>query len=250
MTVLPLLCEATALCTAPLMTEIKMAAPKRWKKCRLTFPARPERPSSSVPGELKGMTTPVGVRASDQSTKTRAAPWVTPPRVSPTSFVPRSRRTVEPSALKVSVAVMHVVIPGNVESSAVSRVQSMKAPFGSKSRCVGNTCARTAGVRLGLNNSCSGPLPVPAASRSPTGPLGDPTSVALELSGEGVAVAESLLLRRENAGPANRRYKAISADDLRVGCDAPPTGDATPARASLGLWVIGGSSGAGPKIFP
>ncbi len=79
MTVLPLLWEATALCTAPLMTEIKIAAPKRWKKCRLTFPASPERPSSSVPGELKGITTPVGVRASVQSTKTRARP-ARPPR--------------------------------------------------------------------------------------------------------------------------------------------------------------------------
>src|SRR5271168_443751 len=209
MTVLPLLWEATAPCTAPLMREIKIAAPKRWKKCRLTFPARPERPSSSVPGELKGITTPVGVRASDQSTKTRAAPCETPPRVSPTSLVPRSISTVEPSALNVSVAVMQVVIPGNVESRAVSKVQSMKAPFGSNSLCVGNTCARTAGVRLGFNNSERAPLPAPA-----TDPPGDPKIVALELSvGAEVANTESLSLLRENAGPDNRRSKAISAGD-------------------------------------
>src|SRR5271168_448818 len=219
MTVLPLLWEATAPCTAPLMREIKIAAPKRWKKCRLTFPARPERPSSSVPGELKGITTPVGVRASDQSTKTRAAPCETPPRVSPTSLVPRSISTVEPSALKVSVAVMQVVIPGNVESRAVSRVQSIKAPFGSNSLCVGSTCARTAGVRLGLSNSERAPVPVPAAgSRSPAGAPGDPKLVALKLSvGSDAADPESLSLLRENAGPANRRSKAISAGDLGVG---------------------------------
>src|SRR5277367_5299976 len=215
MTVLPLLWEATAPCTAPLMREIKIAAPKRWKKCRLTFPARPERPSSSVPGELKGITTPVGVRASDQSTKTRAAPCETPPRVSPTSLVPRSISTVEPSALKVSVAVMQVVIPGNVESRAVSKVQSMKAPFGSNSLCVGNTCARTAGVRLGLNNSERAPLPAPAAvSRSPTDPPVGAKTLAVELSDGGDP--ESLSLRRENAGPDNRRSKAISAGDLGV----------------------------------
>ena len=33
------------------------------------------------------------------------------------------------------------------------------------------------------------------------------------------------------------------------GCDDPPTGGAAPARATLGLWLMGGSSGAGPKIF-
>src|SRR5580704_16311168 len=207
MTVLPLLCEATAPCTAPLISEIKIAAPKRWKKCRLTLPAKPARPSSSVPGELKGITTPVGVRASDQSTKTRAAPGATAPRVSPTSFVPRSRSTVEPSALKVSVAVMHVVIPGNVESRAVSKVQLMKAPFGSNSRCVGSTCARTAEVRLGRNNSCNAPLPAPAASCSPTDAPDDPKTAALKLSGGGGADAESLSLRREKAGPDTRRSK-------------------------------------------
>ena len=49
--------------------QIRIAAPKRSQKCRLTSPESPERPSSSVPGELKGTTTPVGVRASVHSTK-------------------------------------------------------------------------------------------------------------------------------------------------------------------------------------
>ena len=144
---------------------------------------------------------------------------------------------------------MQVVIPGSVESSAVSRVQSMKAPFGSNSLCVGNTCARTAGVRLGLNNSCRAPLPVLAGSRSPTGPPGDPKTVALELSVGGVADAESLSLLRENAGPVNRRSKAISAGDFGVGCDDAPTGDGALAKPKLRSWLMGGSSGAGPKIF-
>ena len=60
--------------------------------------------------------------------------------------VPRSRSTTLPSALKVSVAVMQVVMPGSVESIAVSSVQSMKAPFGNRKRCVGSTEAATAGV--------------------------------------------------------------------------------------------------------
>ena len=66
--------ELTSACTAPLMTVMRIAAPKRSQKCRFTSPGSPERPSSSVPGELKGTTTPVGVRASVQSTKIRAMP--------------------------------------------------------------------------------------------------------------------------------------------------------------------------------
>ncbi len=48
-----------------------------------TLPGSPERPSSSVPGEASGTTTPVGVRASVQSTKTPRLPCCTCPRVSP-----------------------------------------------------------------------------------------------------------------------------------------------------------------------
>jgi hypothetical protein len=148
---------------------------------------------------------------------------------------------------------MQVVIPGNVESIAVSNVQSMKAPFGSSSLCVGNTCARTAAVRLGFNKSCSALLPVLATSRSPdiapAAPKAVEVELALELMVVGVVDAASLSLRRENAGPVSRRSKAISAGDLRVGCAAPTTGDATLASATLGSWLIGDSSGAGPKIF-
>jgi hypothetical protein len=114
---------------------------------------------------------------------------------------------------------MQVVIPGNVESRAVSRVQSIKAPFGSNSLCVGSTCARTAGVRLGFNNSERPALAVAAAgSRSLTGAPGDPKLVALKLSvGSDAAGPESLSLLREKAGPANRRSKAISAGDFSAG---------------------------------
>jgi hypothetical protein len=53
-------------------------------------------------------------------------------------LVPRSINTTEPSALKVSVAMMQVVMPANVLSIAVSSVQSMKAPLGSNNRRVGS----------------------------------------------------------------------------------------------------------------
>jgi len=101
--------------------------------------------------------TPVGVRASFHSTKTRAEPCCTWPRVSPTSLVPRSNSTTSPSTPKVSVAMTHVVMPGNVESMAVSNVQSRNAPLGRSKRCVGNTWARTAVVTLGRNSALSSP---------------------------------------------------------------------------------------------
>src|SRR6185437_7018919 len=210
-----LLREFTAPCTAPLMTVSRIAAPNRSQKCRLTSPESPERPSSSVPGELRGTTTPVGVRASVQSTKSRELPCWTSPRVSPTSFVPRSRSTTVPSALNVSVAVMHVVIPGSVESIAVSSVQSMNAPFARRKRRVGSTEAACVGVTVGLRSAVS-PCPpagvrasvaeAPAASGSRPRPLtpGAPTL------GDDDA---------ENAGPASLRSSASSAGDFWA---APP----------------------------
>ena len=70
-----------------------MAAPKRSQKWVSTAPGKPERPRASVPGEASWITMPPGVRASVHNTNTRACPCFTSPRVSPTSFVPRSRRT-------------------------------------------------------------------------------------------------------------------------------------------------------------
>ena len=66
-----------------------------------------------------------------------------------------------PSALKVSVAVTQVVIPGSAELTAVSKVQSIKAPFGSMKRCVGSTRARTAGVGVGFKSDASDSPPEP-----------------------------------------------------------------------------------------
>ncbi len=128
--------------------EIRIADPKRCQKCRSTSPSRPERPSASVPGDASGTTTPAGLRASVQSTNSRALPCCTWPRVSPISFDPRSSNTTFPSTPKVSVAVMQVVMPGSEESIAVSRVQSMKAPLASSSCCVGSSRA-LAGARDG-----------------------------------------------------------------------------------------------------
>ena len=98
-----------------------------------------------------------GVRASFHSTKTRAEPCCTVPRVSPTSLVPRSNNTTSPSTPKVSVASTQVVMPGKVESIAVSKVQSRNAPLGRSSRWVGNTWARTAVAALGRSNALSSP---------------------------------------------------------------------------------------------
>jgi hypothetical protein len=53
----------------------------------------------------------------------------------------------------VSVAVTHVVIPGSVESMAVSSVQSMNAPFASRKRRVGRREAATAGVTVGRRSA-------------------------------------------------------------------------------------------------
>jgi hypothetical protein len=44
---------------------------------------------------------------------------------------------------------MQVVIPGNVESMAVSSVQSMKAPLDNRKRLVGKTFARMEAVAVG-----------------------------------------------------------------------------------------------------
>ena len=73
-----------------------------------------------------------------------------------------------PSTPKVSVAVTQVVMPGSVESMAVSRVQSMNAPLGSSSRCVGSTWARTAVVTLGRSSVPSSP----GSCGQPTGGAG------------------------------------------------------------------------------
>ena len=53
---------------------------------------------------------------------------------------------------------MQVVIPGSVESIAVSSVQSMNAPFGNISRRVGTIWALTALVTAGRNSVSRSPL--------------------------------------------------------------------------------------------
>ena len=60
-----------------------------------------------------------------------------------------------PSALNVSVAVMQVVMPGSVESIAVSSVQSINAPFDRRNRRVGRREAATVGVTVGRSNPLS-----------------------------------------------------------------------------------------------
>jgi hypothetical protein len=61
------------------------------------------------------------------------------------------------------VAVIHVPSPGNEESTAVSKLQSIDAPRGSNSRRVGSTRALTAGV-VALVSCCENEAPpVPEA---------------------------------------------------------------------------------------
>ena len=78
--VLPLLpLRSVRPCTAPSMTVIRMAVPKRSHQCRSICPDRPLRPNSSVPGDASGTTTPVGVLASVHNTNSRGLPCCTWP---------------------------------------------------------------------------------------------------------------------------------------------------------------------------
>src|ERR1700733_7388621 len=203
------------------MTEIRIAAPKRSQKWRLTCPATPARPSSSVPGEVNGTMTPVGVRASVHRTNTRDEPCCTSLCVSPTSFVPRSSNTTLPSALNVSVGVMHVVIPGSVVSIAVSKVQSMNAPFGSSRRCVGSTRACTAGVAMGASSvdkvaDRAGTM-VAAAPAAPEFPEADSLAADVAPSAAGSGFGTTVCGCFEYAGPESLRSSATCAADLGGG---------------------------------
>ena len=77
--------------------------------------------------------------------------------VSPTNLVPRSSSTTLPSTPKVSVAVMQVVIPGSVESMAVSKVQSMNAPWAAASAVSAGLGARGSSDRCGTQQCCQRP---------------------------------------------------------------------------------------------
>ncbi|HEX9473149.1 MAG TPA: hypothetical protein VF931_03090, partial [Steroidobacteraceae bacterium] len=57
-----------------------------------------------------------------------------------------------------------MVKPGNVESIAVSSVQSMNAPLPSNKRRLGMSCPETAGIAEGRSNALRPPLPLVNAS--------------------------------------------------------------------------------------
>src|SRR3984957_15841756 len=204
------------------MTVINIAVPKRSHQCRSIVPDKPLRPSSSVPGEASGTTTPVGVRASVQSTNSLGAPWATSPRVSPTSLVPRSKSTTLPSAPKVSVAVTQVVIPGSAELTAVSNVQSINAPFGSMKRRVGGTRARTATVGVGFKSDASVSPPGALFSRVWEPPPGDePGDASMDVADSpsvaGVEGAGRPLGAAARTGPPSRRSSSNSSGVLGGG---------------------------------
>src|SRR5579862_4453298 len=152
--------------------------------------------------------------------------------------------TVEPSTPNVSVAVMQVVMPGSVESIAVSSVQSMKAPFGSRNRRVGSTEAATAGVTVGRSNPFNGCAGSPTAPPVLCGAVG--IARPSTLGGDaGKAPGSSAFGSRANAGPASRRSNASSPGDFAGG--APDAGASDPKVAPRAGVTAAGSGGAGPK---
>ena len=200
--------EFTAPWTAPLMTVSRIAAPKRSQKCRLTSPDNPDAAELIGPGRTQGHhDTRRRARLGPQDEDAGTSP-ARPGRGSrPTSFVPRSSSTTLPSALNVSVAVMQVVMPGSVESIAVSSVQSMKAPLASRNRRVGSTEGMTAGVSGGFQAA-------PAADRCHRRRAALPLPVRHQGTGSRSAAPaapapESVALFA-NAGPARRRSNASS----------------------------------------
>jgi hypothetical protein len=129
-------------------------------------------------------------------------------------------------------------MPGKEELMAVSSVQSMKAPFGSRSLWVGRIRAATAGVMLGRSRAVSevsppaliggagiagnaGGAEPPMSALAPgvetsmsVAPVVPPAAGAsLELD-----TGWALDARETDTGPPNRRSKASSADDFVGAC--------------------------------
>src|SRR5882672_5543266 len=214
-------------------------------------PDKPLRPNSSVPGDESGTTTLVGVRASVHNTKRRGLSWVTSPRVSPTSLEPRSKRTILPSAPKVSVAVTQVVMPGSAELIAVSKVQSINAPFGNMKRCVGSTRALTAGVAVGLNSDAKVSPPdtrlslesglAPGLGGSPDGSALPALKLAPSPSIAGVGADDRSVGAAARTGPPNCRSSSNSAGVLGGG----PDGAYGLAFATRISGAVTGSGGGG-----
>src|SRR6266478_3382462 len=224
------------------MTVINIAVPNRSHQCRSMVPDRPLRPNSSVPGDASGTTTPVGVRASVHNTKRRGLPWVTSPRVSPTNLEPRSKRTMLPSAPKVSVAVTQVVIPGSAELIAVSKVQSINAPFGSINRCVGSTRALTAGVAVGFSSDARVSPPDPPFTLTSEPPPGGKRadgpavlSASPSLVGGG---GRDPSVDAARTGPPSRRSSSNSSGVLGSGA-------ACAYGLALAIGISGAASGSG-----
>ena len=115
-----------------------------------------------------------------------------------------------PSALKVSVAVIQVVMPGKVESIAVSSVQSMNAPLDRRNRRVGRTCARAASVTLGCNSVArSRPSPIRGIVPPPL-PGTASAGVAAPLTGRGRSPVIACVEASDsfaNTGPESSRSK-------------------------------------------
>jgi hypothetical protein len=126
-------------------------------------------------------------------------------------------------------------MPGKEELMAVSSVQSMKAPFGSRSLWVGRIRAATAGVMLGRSRAVSefsppaliggagiaggvGGAALPMSELAPGAETS--TSVAPPAVGPSLELDAgwALVERETDTGPPNRRSNASSADDFVGGC--------------------------------
>src|SRR5580692_5941994 len=122
----------------------------------------------------------------------------------------------------------HVVMPGSVESMAVSKVQSMKAPLGNNRRCVGSTCARTAALTPGRSNAPSSP--------DSCGPAGvDVRGPAVSLAAAAGAAAAALC--GEYTTPDNWRSKVSCSGVL--GCGAPYVPVVWLASSGISRKVVG-----------
>src|ERR1700730_17591051 len=110
-------------------------------------------------------------------------------------------------------------MPGNVESIAVSNVQSINAPLASKNLRVGRTCARADATVVGRRNPAISP-----AGKETSGGL-DPAALSapeLEISALSAKGAAGLARdarspdSRANAAPDNSRSCASCSADLRA----------------------------------
>src|SRR5260370_11669483 len=154
-----------------------------------------------------------------------------------------------PSAPKVSVAVTQVVIPGSAELMAVSKVQSINAPFGNMNRCVGSTRALTAGVAVGFKSDANvsppaarlsfDSAPAPDAGGRPEPSI--PPAPGFVSPSIVCAGGDDRSVDAARTGPPSRRSSSNSSAVLGGG---PPCAYGLAFRIGISAAVTGSSGGA------